>query len=53
MVNIKICVPRCGIECLRVGRHVLSSRRIRYDFGDFKVDIHLGSDGWIKVKYDS
>ncbi len=53
MVNIKICVPRCGLECLRVGRHRLSSRRIRYTSGDFKVDIRLGKDGWIKVKYDS
>ncbi|MED5400622.1 MAG: hypothetical protein VX669_09520 [Planctomycetota bacterium] len=53
MVNIKICAPQCGIECLRVGQHVLSSRRIRYDFGEYKVDIRLKGNGWIEVKYDN
>ncbi len=52
-VSIKICAPQCGIECLRVGQHVLSSRRIRYNFGEYKVDIRLRGDGWIEVKYDN
>ncbi len=52
MVSVKICAPACGIECMRVGRHVWSSRKIRYDFGEFQVDIRLRSDGWVEVKYD-
>ena len=46
MVNVKICAPKCAIDCLRVGQHVLSSRRIRYNFGDYKVDIRLRRNGW-------
>ncbi len=52
MVSVKICAPACGIECMRVGRHVLNRRKIRYDFGEFQVDIRLRSDGWVEVKYD-
>ena len=29
------------------------SRRIRYDFGEYKVDIRLKGNGWIEVKYDN
>ncbi|MFP6701529.1 MAG: hypothetical protein VB861_07265, partial [Planctomycetaceae bacterium] len=39
MVSVKICAPASGIECMRVGRHVWSSRKFRYDFGEFQVDI--------------
>ena len=52
MVSVKICAPASGIECMRVGRHVWSSRKFRYDFGEFQVDIRLRSDGWVEVKYD-
>lgn len=51
MVNIKINVPRGGGRCLRVGQHVFTSRRIRYDFGEYRVDIRLKSNGWIEVDY--
>ena len=51
MVSIKICAPACAVECLRVGQHVYSGRRIRYNFGDFKVDIRLRRNGWIEVDY--
>lgn len=51
MVNIKVCVPRGGVRSLRVGQHVFISRRIRYDFGEYKVDIRLKNNGWIEVDY--
>jgi len=51
MVSIKICAPACAVECLRVGQHVCSGRRIRYNFGDYKVDIRLRRNGWIEVDY--
>tara|TARA_B100000029_G_scaffold281807_1_gene275841 strand:- start:745 stop:906 length:162 start_codon:yes stop_codon:yes gene_type:complete len=51
MVSIKICAPACAVECLRVGQHVWTQRRIRYNFGDFKVDIRLRTNGWIEVDY--
>jgi len=51
MVSIKICAPACAVECLRVGQHIVSGRRIRYNFGDYKVDIRLRRNGWIEVDY--
>ncbi len=46
-VYIKICVPPCGCERVRV-RH--GGDRVRYDYGEYAVDVRV-KKGYIEVDY--
>ncbi len=46
-VNVKICVPPCGCERVKVSR---DGRRVRYDYGKYAVDIRV-KRGYIEVDY--
>jgi len=46
-VYVKICVPPCACEDVRCRRN---GDRIRYDYGDYKVDVRV-KRGYIEVDY--
>jgi len=51
MVLVKIMVPRGGACRARVGHHLFWNRRMRFDFGEYRVDVRLKSNGWVEVDY--
>lgn len=46
-VYIKICVPPCGCERIKVRKN---GDRVRYDYGDYAVDVRV-KKGYIEVDY--
>ncbi len=46
-VFIKICVPPCGCERVKVRK---GGDRIKYDYGEYEVDVRI-KDGYIEVDY--
>lgn len=47
-VAIQICVPACGCELVSCRRN---GDRIRYDYGEYSVDIRI-KKGYIEVEYE-
>jgi hypothetical protein len=47
-VYVKICVPPCGCERVKVSRH---GHKVRYDYGKYAVDV-VSKNGKIYVDYD-
>lgn len=48
-VFVKICVPPCGCPKVKVKRH---GRKVKYDYGDYRVEVESHSDGTVEVDYD-
>ncbi|MCH2212683.1 MAG: hypothetical protein MK110_15375 [Fuerstiella sp.] len=46
-VSIRICVPPCGCEQVKVSKN---GTRIKYDYGEYEVDVRV-KDGYIEVDY--
>lgn len=46
-VMIKICVPPCACERVKVSRN---GNRIKYDYGEYEVDVRV-KKGYIEVDY--
>jgi len=46
-VSIKICVPPCACERVKVSRN---GDRIKYDYGEYEVDVRI-KKGYIEVDY--
>ena len=46
-VSIKICVPPCGCEHIKVS---CDGDRIKYDYGEYAVDVRI-KKGYIEVDY--
>ena len=47
-VYVKICVPPCGCEKIKVSRH---GRKVKYDYGKYEVEIK-SKRGVVYVDYD-
>jgi len=47
-VYVKICVPPCACERVKVSR---KGRRVKYDYGDYSVEV-TSKDGKVRVDYD-